>query len=50
LEKSWKTLRTERSGWNLVGKIKKSLGYVIRITGTDPLPLGEFGERVNSEK
>jgi len=40
----------EGSGWNLAGKIKTSLRYVIRITGTDLLSLGEFGGRVNSEK
>ena len=41
--KSWKTLRVEGSGLNLVGKIIKSPRYVIDITGTDPLSLGELG-------
>ena len=41
--KSWKTLRVEGSGWNLVGKIITSPGYVIEITGTDPLSLEELG-------
>ena len=47
--KSWKTLRVEGSGWNLARKISTSPIYVIDITGTDPLSLGEWG-RVNSEK
>ena len=38
--KSWKTLRVEGSGWNLVGKISRSPRYVIEITGTDFLCLG----------
>ena len=38
-----KTLRVEESGRNLVGKISTSPGYVIDITGTDPLSLGEWG-------
>ena len=34
-----------------MGKISTSLRYVIDITGTDPLSLGELGRgRVNSEK
>ena len=37
--KSWKTLRVERSGWNLVEKISTSPRYMIDITGTDPLSL-----------
>ena len=41
--KSWKTLRVEGSGWNLVGKINKSPRYVMDITGTDPLYLGGVG-------
>ena len=49
--KSWKTLRVEGSGRNLVGKIVTSPRYVIDMTGTDPLSLGELGRgRVNSEK
>ena len=48
--KSWKTVRVEGSGWNLVGKIITSPRYVIDITRTDPLSLGELGRRVNSEK
>ena len=40
----------EGSGGNLVGKIIRSPRYVIDITRTDPLYLGEFGRRVNSEK
>ena len=39
---SWKTLRVEGSVWNLVGKISTSPGYVIDITRTDPLSLGEL--------
>ena len=31
---------------NLVGKRSKSPSYVIDITGTDPLCLGELGERL----
>ena len=31
-------------------KIITSPRYVIEITGTDPLSLGELGRRVNSEK
>ena len=38
--KSWKTLRVEGSGWNLVGKISTSHRYMIDITGMDPLSLG----------
>ena len=41
--KSWKTLRVEGSGWDLVGKISTSPRYVIDITGTDPISLGELG-------
>jgi len=33
-----------------VGIISTSLRYVIDITGTDLLSLGDLGERVNSEK
>ena len=41
----------EGSGWNLVGKMSTNPKYVIDITGTDPLSLGELGAgRVNSEK
>ena len=40
---SWKTLRVDRSGWNLVGRISPSLRYVTDITGSDPLSLGELG-------
>ena len=32
-----------------MGKIGRSLRYVIDITGTDPLSLGELGGRVNSK-
>ena len=52
-QKSWKTLRVERSGCNLVGRIRKCRRYVIYVTGLDPLSLeiqgrvvqcfGEFG-------
>ena len=42
--KSWKTLRVEESGLNLVVKISRSLRYVIDIIGTDPLYFGELGE------
>ena len=48
--KSWKTHRVEGSGLNLVVKIIISPRYVIEITGTDPLSLGELGRRVNSKK
>ena len=41
--KSWKTLGVERSGWNLMGRISTSSRYVIYISGTDPLSLGELG-------
>ena len=45
--KSWKMLRVEDSGWNLVGKISTSSIYVIDITGTDTLSMGELeGGRV----
>ena len=47
--KSWKTLRVERSGRNLTGKISTSPRYVIDITVTDPLSLGELGGRDNSD-
>ena len=40
-QKSWKTLRVEGSGRNLVGKISTSPRYEIDITGTGPLSLGE---------
>ena len=33
-----------------MGKISKSPRYVIDITGTDPLSLGELGGSVNSKK
>ena len=48
--KSWKTLRVEKSGLKLVGKISTRPRYVIDITRTDPLSLGELGGGVNSEK
>ena len=41
--KSWKTLRVEGSGRNLVGKISRSPRCVIDITRMDPLYLGELG-------
>ena len=37
------TLRVEGSGRNLVGKVSTSPRYVIDITRTDPLSLGELG-------
>ena len=40
--KSWKTLRGEGSGWNLVGKISTSPIYMINIIGTDLLSLGDL--------
>ena len=40
---AWKTLRVEGSGRNLVGKINTSPRYLIGITGTDLLSLGELG-------
>ena len=42
--KSWKTLRVEESGGNLVGKLSRSPKYVIDITETDLLCFGELGE------
>ena len=42
--KSWKTLKTERSALNLVGKISTSPRHMIDVTGTDLLSLGELGE------
>ena len=48
--KSWKTLRVEGSGWNLVGKLSTNPRYVIDITGTDLLSWGSWGGGVNSEK
>ena len=36
---SWKMLRVEGLGWNLVGKIITNPRCVIDITGTDPLSL-----------
>ena len=41
--KSWKTLRVQRSGLNWVGKISTSTIYVIYISRTDLLSLGEMG-------
>ena len=41
--KSWKTLRVEGSGWNLVEKLSTSPFYVIHITRKDLLSLGELG-------
>ena len=38
--KTWKTLKVEGSGLNLVGKISTSPRYMIDITGTDLLSLG----------
>ena len=40
--KSWKTLRVEGSGWNVVGKIITSPRYMIDITRTDLLSLAEL--------
>ena len=48
--KSWKTLRVEGSGRNLVGRISTSPRYMIDITRTDSLSLGELGGGHNSEK
>ena len=42
-QKSCKTLRVERSGWNLMGRIGTNYRYVIDIIGTDPFSLGELG-------
>ena len=42
-QKSWKTLRVERSERNLVGRISKCRRYVIDVTGLEPLSLGELG-------
>ena len=41
--KSWKTLRLEWLGWNLMGQIRRSPRYMIYITGMDPLCFGELG-------
>ena len=41
--KSWKALRIEGSGWNLLEKVSTSPRYVIDIKETNPLSLGEFG-------
>ena len=41
--KSRKTLRVEKSGSNLVGRISKCRRYVIDVTGLDPIFLGELG-------
>ena len=41
--KSWKTLRVEKSGGNLVGRISKCRIYVIDATILDTLSLGELG-------
>ena len=38
--KSWKTLRVERSGLNLVGRISTSSRYVFDIIRPDLLSLG----------
>ena len=45
--KSWKMLRLEGSGLNLVGKISRGIRYVIDIIETDPL---YWGGGFNSEK
>ena len=37
------TLRVERLGCNLVGRISKCRRHVIDVTGLDPLSLGELG-------
>ena len=37
-----KRLRVERSGRNFMGRINRSPKYVIDITGSYPLPLGEL--------
>jgi len=41
--KSWKMLRVEELGWNLLVKICTSPRYVIDITGNNSLSLGELG-------
>ena len=41
--KYWKTIRVERSGSNLVGRIRKCHRYVIDVAGLVPLSLGELG-------
>ena len=41
-QKSRKTLRVERSGWNLKARINTSFRYVIYIIGPDSLSLGEL--------
>ena len=44
--KSWKTLRVEKSGRNLVGRISKCCIYVIDLTVLDPLSVWELGGEV----
>ena len=48
-QKSWKTLRVERLGWNLMGRISTSYKYKIDIISTDLFSLRELGV-VNLEK
>jgi len=40
--KSWRTLRVERSGRNLVGRISTSHRYMIELSGMNMLSLGEW--------
>ena len=40
--KSWKTLRVERLGWNLVGRISTSPRYMVDITRLDLLSFEEL--------
>ena len=40
---TWKTLRVEGSGCNLMGKISTSPRYMIDITEMDPLSVGYLG-------
>ena len=49
-QKSCKRLRVEGSGWNLMGRMSTNPKYMIELTGTDLLLLGELGGGVNSEK
>ena len=48
-QKSWKTLRVERSGCNLLGRISTCYRYLIDIIGTVLFTLEELGS-VDLEK
>ena len=42
-QKSWKTLRVEKSGWNLVDRIRECRIYVIDVFVLHPISLGDLG-------